>query len=83
MDDRQLQSTLRSIGMQFFLNVYERANANGGELSPQDVAECNPGREYTANSVSSRRSGVRRIFRSGRQGEAFQICQEVRATWWG
>ena len=83
MDDRQLRSTLQSTGMQFFINVYERANAKGGELSQQDVAECNPGKEYTAHSVSTRRSCVKRIFRFGRQREALEICQEVRGTWWG
>ena len=81
MDDRQLKRTLQSIGKQFFINVYGRADANGGELSAQDVAELNPGKEYTANSVRTRRSGVKRIFRSGKQREAWQKCQEVRG--WG
>ena len=81
MSDEQLQTTLRSVGKRFFRKVYDRAVANGGELSEQDVDECNPGANYAHNSMNTKRSGVRRIFRSGRQREALQICREVRG--WG
>ena len=73
-----LKQALRSIGKQFFINVYERADANGGELSKQDVAECNPGRNYSTNSMNTKKSGVRRIFRSGREKEALQMCHARR-----
>ena len=79
MDNIQLKTTLQAIGKNCFMNVYERADAKGGEISIQDIIECNPGVHYSPNTVSTKRSGVKRIFKSRRHVEALQICNLSRA----
>jgi hypothetical protein len=79
MDDLQLKTTLQAIGKNCFMNVYERADAKGGQISIQDMIECNPGVNYSPNTVSTKRSGVKRIFKFRRHQEALQMCNISRA----
>lgn len=79
MDDIQLKTTLQAVGKNCFMNCYERAEAKSGQISIQDIHECNPGANYSPNTVGTKRSGVKRIFKFRRQQEALQICNLSRA----
>ena len=82
MNDLQLKTTLQAISKKCFLNCYERAEEKNGDVSVQDIMECNPDFHYSLPTAKTKRSGIRRIFRAGRQAEAMEICNKSRAGAW-
>lgn len=61
------------------MNCYEIAKAKDGDITIQDVKDCNPEANYTKKSWSSRKSGVKSIFKYGRHRDALRICKSSRA----
>lgn len=78
MDDVQLKTTLQAVGKQCYMNCFERAVTKSGELVQQDIIECNPGVIYSPTTMSTKKSGIKRIFKSRRHHEALQICNRSR-----
>ena len=79
MNDSQLKTTLQAVSKHCFINCYEKAAQQNGEMSIEDIIECNPGLTYSLVTMKTKRSGIKRIFKAGRQVEALDICHRSRA----